>query len=58
MKKPISVALSPDVIKAMDQAHGNRSAYIEWLIREDLELGYKPANKPNKESSHASKTRS
>lgn len=55
MKKPITISLSKDVIKAMDNAHDNRSAYVEWLIREDLGLGYKPASK--KESCHAGKTR-
>lgn len=44
-KQPITISLSQDVIKAMDKSHGNRSAYIEWLIREDLKLGYKPVKK-------------
>ena len=43
-KQPVTVSLSQDVIKAMDKAVTNRSAYIEWLIREELKLGYKPAN--------------
>jgi predicted transcriptional regulator len=49
MKKPISITLSPEVLAALDKAAGNRSRYIEWLIRQDLKLGFKPAKKESKE---------
>ena len=45
MKKPISITLSDEVLVAMDKSIGNRSKYIEWLIRQDLKLGFKPVKK-------------
>jgi metal-responsive CopG/Arc/MetJ family transcriptional regulator len=45
IKKPISITLSPEVLAALDKAAGNRSEYIEWLIRQDLKLGFKPIKK-------------
>lgn len=45
MKKPISITLSPEVLAALDKTIGNRSKYIEWLIRQDLKMGFKPAKR-------------
>ena len=48
MKKPISITLSAEVLAALDKTISNRSKYIEWLIRQDLKLGFKPAKKEAK----------
>lgn len=45
MKKAISIRLSPEVLAQLDKTVDNRSKYIEWLIRQDLKIGFKPIKK-------------
>lgn len=44
-KKAISIRLAPEVLAQLDKTVDNRSKYIEWLIRQDLKLGFKPIKK-------------
>ena len=41
-KKAISIRLAPEVLVQLDKTVDNRSKYIEWLIRQDLKMGFKP----------------
>ena len=44
-KKAISIRLAPEVLSQLDKMVDNRSKYIEWLIRQDLKMGFKPTKK-------------
>ena len=44
-KKVVSIRLAPEVLVQLDKAVDNRSKYIEWLIRQDLKMGFKPIKK-------------
>ncbi len=45
MKTRITITLSTEVLAQLDKTVDNRSKYIEWLIRQDLKLGFKPVKK-------------
>lgn len=42
MKTRITITLSNDVFLKLDKLITNRSQYIEWLIRQDLKIEFKP----------------